>query len=424
LINFQTGYMKLDKQELYDKKGKYVGCGPGTARSLNSAYKLLNNSNVPEQAKNGIMGMGKSKENNSTYNWDIKAGVYNAYVKEAQLMLMNMGYKLPKYGADGKWSNSGETYEALLGFQKGCETKLGGVKKNGTDENRNEVEHFQSIEPTGKLDQRTYDALQKEKTKRVTASYNNTHPNKVENGNKGTGKDNTFDFNLLFDTNYLSKLNPEERADFFAKAYVKSDNGVIKGIAFTQAFLNKPWLYIYYVRTSLKFVAKLSAPYPNSYNEFVNKFEDAIIDMYTYGELPGAIFGGAYAALKNLSRGEVIFGEGFGNAAKGGRKGLKAGDATPGGYKLTNHAVENANKRGFTGEKIDNTISNHSQKVYQPGGQTVYAKKNGNYYDVVIVNKNNEVITVVGGNTNSLKTWNDVTKMLNNNGGYSSLPID
>lgn len=116
---------------------------------MNSEYKLLNNSNVPEQAKNGIMG--KSKENNSTYNWDIKAGVYNAYVKEAQLMLMNMGYKLPKYGVDGKWSNSRETYEALLGFQKGCETQLRGVKKNGIPENRKEVEHFQSIEPTGKL---------------------------------------------------------------------------------------------------------------------------------------------------------------------------------------------------------------------------------------------------------------------------------
>jgi len=198
LINFQTGYMKLGKQELYDKKGKYVGCEPGTAKSLNSAYKLLNNSNVPEQAKNGIMGMGKIKENNSTYNWDIKAGVYNAYVKEAQLILMNIGYKLPKYGADGKWSNSGETYEALLGFQKGCETKLGGVKKNGTAENRNEVEHFQGIGPTGKLDQRTYAALQKEQIKKVTANYNTT-PKKVENGNKGTG--NAID---------LSKLKPED----------------------------------------------------------------------------------------------------------------------------------------------------------------------------------------------------------------------
>ena len=67
LINFQTGYMKLGKGELYDKKGNYVGCGPSTARSLDSLYKLLNNSNAPEQVKSGIMGIGKNKEANAAY---------------------------------------------------------------------------------------------------------------------------------------------------------------------------------------------------------------------------------------------------------------------------------------------------------------------------------------------------------------------
>ncbi|BCJ92674.1 hypothetical protein acsn021_02430 [Anaerocolumna cellulosilytica] len=67
-------------------------------------------------------------------------------------------------------------------------------------------------------------------------------------------------------------------------------------------------------------------------------------------------------------------------------------------------------------------MQNYSHKVYQSGGKTVYAKKNGNYYDVVITNKNGQVITAVGGNTKSLRNWSDVTKMLNNHGGYSSLP--
>ncbi|OPX45078.1 hypothetical protein CLHUN_09650 [Ruminiclostridium hungatei] len=62
------------------------------------------------------------------------------------------------------------------------------------------MEHFQGIEPTGKLDQRTYAALQKEKSKRVTANYS-TPPKKVENGNKGKGKTDTKD---------LSKLKPED----------------------------------------------------------------------------------------------------------------------------------------------------------------------------------------------------------------------
>lgn len=35
---------------------------------------------------------------------------------------------------------------------------------------------------------------------------------------------------------------------------------------------------------------------------------------------------------------------------------------------------------------------------------------------------NRKDITAVGGNTKSLRTWKDVTRMLNNNGGYSSMP--
>ncbi|MBH5318324.1 hypothetical protein I6N90_10940 [Paenibacillus sp. GSMTC-2017] len=54
----------------------------------------------------------------------------------------------------------------------------------------------------------------------------------------------------------------------------------------------------------------------------------------------------------------------------------------------------------------------------------MYAKKNANYYDVAITNSTGEVVTTIAGNTKSLKTWSDVTKMLNNNGGYYSLPQD
>ncbi len=82
LINFQTGYMKLTQKGLYDKNGNYVGCGPSTAKSLNSAYKLINNSNVPEYTKKGIINVGNSSERNPAYSWDIQAGVFNAYVKE------------------------------------------------------------------------------------------------------------------------------------------------------------------------------------------------------------------------------------------------------------------------------------------------------------------------------------------------------
>ena len=88
----------------------------------------------------------------------------------------------------------------------------------------------------------------------------------------------------------------------------------------------------------------------------------------------------------------------------------------------TKHGDQRLKERGFTDDKIADIIENYSQKVYQEGGRTVYIKKNGNYYDVIIINANGEIVTAVGGNTKSLKTWKDVIKMLNNNGGYSSLP--
>lgn len=89
----------------------------------------------------------------------------------------------------------------------------------------------------------------------------------------------------------------------------------------------------------------------------------------------------------------------------------------------TEHGEQRSQERGFSGEKINDIQENYSHKVYQPDGRTVFAKKSGNYYDVVITNSDGKVITTVGGNTKSLRNWKDVTKMLNNNGGYSSLPI-
>ena len=85
----------------------------------------------------------------------------------------------------------------------------------------------------------------------------------------------------------------------------------------------------------------------------------------------------------------------------------------------TAHGSSRAESRGFTDKKIEDIQANPTQKVYQSEGRTVYAKKTGNHYDVVITNSKGEVITCVGGNTNSLPNWNAVEKMLNNNGGYS-----
>ena len=90
--------------------------------------------------------------------------------------------------------------------------------------------------------------------------------------------------------------------------------------------------------------------------------------------------------------------------------------------KETKHGDYRIETRKFSESKIADIKSNYSHKVYQSGGRTVFAKKTGNFYDVIILNEKGTVITAVGGSDRSLRTWKDVTKMLNNNGGYSSLP--
>ncbi len=90
--------------------------------------------------------------------------------------------------------------------------------------------------------------------------------------------------------------------------------------------------------------------------------------------------------------------------------------------KKTNHGRHNSRKRGFNDNLIDEIRNNPSQKVYQSEGRVVYAKRINNYYYVVIENSEGEIITTVGGKTHSLRTWSDVLRMLNNNGGYSTIP--
>ena len=50
---------------------------------------------------------------------------------------------------------------------------------------------------------------------------------------------------------------------------------------------------------------------------------------------------------------------------------------------------------------VDEKINNIKQKLFAQslsiGGRTVYAKKNGNYYDVTITNSEGKIISTVGG---------------------------
>ena len=93
----------------------------------------------------------------------------------------------------------------------------------------------------------------------------------------------------------------------------------------------------------------------------------------------------------------------------------------------TIHGGERFAERGFTKTRIEEMVNDYTEKGYQPGGATVYIKKkNDGSYDVIVINKDNELITAVGGNESRQKLPNRaaVMKMLKNHGGFSGIPVD
>ena len=119
------------------------------------------------------------------------------------------------------------------------------------------------------------------------------------------------------------------------------------------------------------------------------------------------------------------------NAGGSGKKaenvGASSGQETS-RYQGTVHGDERLAGRGFSQERLQNIVENYSEKGYQSGGKTVYIqKRKDGYYDVLVLNSNNMVVTAVGGTIPpdkfSLPNRKAVMKMLNNNGGFSGLPV-
>ena len=130
-------------------------------------------------------------EENSGYSWSIRAGEYNRYVMEAQDMLRDIGYKLSKRGVDGKWSPGGETYNALMEFQKTCKETYNGLRQNAPAQVLAQVKYMQGVEPTGKLDKVTHNALTMEKEKksgRLKEEKERANKKKIESENRNKAK--------------------------------------------------------------------------------------------------------------------------------------------------------------------------------------------------------------------------------------------
>lgn len=74
--------------------------------------------------ENGIQDVITNPEENKTYG-TIRKGDKGPVVKYAQQLLLDRGYKLPKYGADGDYGN--ETVAAVKAFQKDWGLKQDGI---------------------------------------------------------------------------------------------------------------------------------------------------------------------------------------------------------------------------------------------------------------------------------------------------------
>ena len=174
-MQMKTGALVNDNAGL-EKEADVMGAKAESVGSTESIVQLKKLPNMQQESKviqriTQEEAMRLSKQNTHDANegktWNIKAGEYNKYVFDAQDMLRDIGYNLSKRGVDGKWSPGGETYKALLKFQKTCKDTYNGLKRNAPAQTLAQVNYMQGVEPTGKLDKATYNALKKEKTNKI-----------------------------------------------------------------------------------------------------------------------------------------------------------------------------------------------------------------------------------------------------------------
>ncbi|MCL2399481.1 MAG: DUF4258 domain-containing protein, partial [Defluviitaleaceae bacterium] len=124
--------------------------------------------------------------------------------------------------------------------------------------------------------------------------------------------------------------------------------------------------------------------------------------------------------------------EGTGGGGGGGTPqwNIRTGDVTPRGREFTEHAAEQANARKYSPQDVDHILDNWTHKRYQPGGRSVYIYRSGvKTHHIVVMDKNGRtIISVIGGNTkngasNTMLEWKDVIRMLENQGGYYTMPM-
>lgn len=112
-------------------KGETIECSAGVQ------YKMKRNQKWTHW---GLPKCVNSDPPDPDYRPTLKKGDSGTYVTLMQTMLIQRGYKMPKYGADGKFGN--ETLDALTAFQKDHGLKADGVCGKDT------WDALQNTEPT------------------------------------------------------------------------------------------------------------------------------------------------------------------------------------------------------------------------------------------------------------------------------------
>ncbi len=136
VFRYDSSTKKMEHTLLYDGEGHYIHCSSEVKKCSTSQYKATHYA-IPK-------GLYDGNETSTTPSVPvitpptettvelptIRKGSKGSYVTLLQTLLLNKGYKLPKYGADGDFGN--ETLEAVKQFQKDNRLAVDGVVGKNT----------------------------------------------------------------------------------------------------------------------------------------------------------------------------------------------------------------------------------------------------------------------------------------------------
>ena len=136
VFRYDSSTKKMEHTLLYDGAGHYIHCSSEVKKCNASQYKATHYA-IPKGLYDGAETRPSSSETATTPVTDmsvtlptLRKGSKGSYVTLLQTLLLNRGYRLPKYGADGDFGN--ETLEAVTQFQKDAELTADGIVGKNT----------------------------------------------------------------------------------------------------------------------------------------------------------------------------------------------------------------------------------------------------------------------------------------------------